>query len=157
MKRKIAFGIVFVLMILCFTPISAFSGSRQIGTQTELSNDDYYAKLEQCFSILDNYQEDLDSVYSGKILTTSENWHVIRDNLRWDVGVTCGYIMAVQAPEELSDYAYHILMGAYHEIAAVEFYIQCISNDNDPKLYDLYQKMLSIAKEFYSYIPIRGH
>ena len=157
MKKRIAFGIVFVLMILYVAPVSAFSGSRQLYNQTELFDDDYYAKLEQCFSILDNYQEDLDSVYSGEILTISENWHVIRDNLRWDVGVTCGYIMAAQVPENLSDYAYHIFMGAYHEIAAVEFYIQCISNDNDPKLYDLYQEMLSIAKDFYSYIPIRGH
>ncbi|HOG22052.1 MAG TPA: hypothetical protein PK721_05850 [Flexilinea sp.] len=157
MKKMIIFSFVSVLMILCFSPVSAFSGSRQIDNETELSDDDYYAKLEQCFSILDNYKEDLDSVYSGEIQTISENWHSIRDNLRWDVGVTCGYIMAAQEPEELSDYAYHIFMGAYHEIAAVEFYIQCISNDNDPKLYDLYQEMLSIAEDFYSYIPLRGH
>ncbi len=97
--------------------------------------------------MLDEYEDVLDSFYSGETVTSTLKWRNLRKDLRWDAAVTCGYIMSVVEPDELSDYEEELVYAAYYQLTAIELYIQCINNDNDPALYSLYEQMAAASIE----------
>jgi hypothetical protein len=102
---------------------------------------------------MDEYSEDLQPYLDGKAPIDSLKWKNLRQDLRWDVAVTCGYIMSVIEPDEWSDYTSELLYSSYYQLMGVEFTIQSIQNKNDPDLLSLAEQMFKASMDLKTKIP----
>lgn len=151
MKKSILF--ILVLVLSAGLAGSVFAQTDDSAAAVEKDWTEYYNSYDRCYGLLDEYAADLQPYLDGKSSLDTKKWKDLRQDLRWDGAVTCGYIMSVIEPEEWSDYTSELLYSAYYQLMAIEFTLQSIQNGNDVNLQSLADQMRNAAIELESKIP----
>lgn len=150
---KKSYLLIFVLILSALVFSAAFAQKDDAPIDTEEDWADYYNSFDRCYQLMDEYNEDLQPYLDGKAPIDSLKWKNLRQDLRWDVAVTCGYIMSVIEPDEWSDYTSELLYSSYYQLMGVEFTIQSIQNKNDPDLLSLAEQMFKASMDLKTKIP----
>ena len=147
--------LLFVLLLTAFVFGSAFAQTDDTSVDSEDDWTEYFNSFDRCFDLLNEYNEDLTPYLNGTSPIDAQKWRDLRQDLRWDGAVTCGYIMSVVEPEVWSDYTSELLYSSYYQLMAIEFTIQSIQNNNDGDLASLAEQMRTAAMELEAKIPER--
>lgn len=147
--------LIFVLILSALVFSTAFAQKDDTFMDPEEDWTEYFNSYDRCYQLLDEYNADLQPYLDGTAPTDSQKWRNLRQDLRWDGAVTCGYIMSVIEPDEWSEYTSELLYSSYYQLMAIEFTIQSIQNKNDADLLSLADQMYAASMEMEAKIPDR--
>ena len=84
--------LLFVLLLTAFVFGSAFAQTDDASVDSEDDWTEYFNSFDRCFDLLNEYNEDLTPYLNGTSPIDAQKWRDLRQDLRWDGAVTCGYI-----------------------------------------------------------------
>lgn len=138
------------ILVLFVAVVLFVSAAASALAQDEERDKNFIKHMRNCATSITHYDKFLKPYAAGKSKPGDAEWIDLVKSLRFDNGISCGYIASRSVPEELTDQARDIYDAAYFVEMGLELNILALEN---PEVSEILMKkskeMLSKADELF--------